>query len=161
MNTYVGSTDKQGAGSQDSRFSMGEGKERNLAMFRVNAKAYINQIYQEGVGLVDVNLDDRVYKSYFSFFANPELEDKEDIFDKYTYLLLLYKEGYGGHEAGLLDPNVFDFKALYTDVLTSYVLLPATPDTSPERSFSRLKGRLRKLQLTSHQKDFTYIQKKF
>ena len=144
VNTYVGSTDKQGAGSQDSRFSMGEGKERNLAMFRVNAKAYINKIYKEGVGLVDVNLDDIVYKSYFSFFANPAMEDREDIFDKYTYLLLLYKEGYGGHKAGLLDPNVFDFKALYTDVLTSYVLLPATPDTSPERSFSRLKGAVAK-----------------
>ena len=49
VNTYVGSTDKQGAGSQDSRFSMGEGKERNLAMFRVNAKAYINQIYDKRV----------------------------------------------------------------------------------------------------------------
>ena len=141
VNTYVGSTDKQGAGSEDSRFSMGEGKERNLAMFNVEAQKWIDSIYETGVGDVDIQLSRLTYASYFTLFANKKTKDDEDLFDKYTYLLMLFKEGYGGAGGGI--PDTYDFKALYPDELKSYQLDPMTKDTKPaNKGLIRKKGQV-------------------
>ena len=138
VNTYVGSTDKQGAGSQDSRFSMGEGKERNLAMFNVEAEKWIHSIYQKG-GDNDIRLSRLTYASYFSLFANKQTRDDTDLFDKYTFLLMLFKEGYGGGGGGI--PDTYDFKALYRDELFKYYLDRASVDTRPaDKGKHRDKG---------------------
>ena len=142
VNTYVGSTDKQGAGSEDSRFSMGEGKERNLAMFRVDAENWIESIYDKG-GDNDIRLSRLTYASFFTFFANNATKDDTDLFDVYATLLMLFREGYGANDGGI--PDTYDFKALYPDELEKYVMEPAAADTRPEnKGLIREKGQVLK-----------------
>ena len=44
-----------------------------------------------------------------------QTRDDTDLFDKYTFLLMLFKEGYGGNDGGI--PDTYDFKGLYTQEL--------------------------------------------
>ena len=142
VNTYVGSTDKQGAGSQDSRFSMGDGKPRKLGMYRVDTEKWRLSFYSndsDKAGREAINLSTKIFQSYFSFFAAGKMQGADEIFDKLTYLLLLFKEGYSGVVINGIDGSVFDFKNLYRDVLKSYVLAPFSRDTTPDLSISKTK----------------------
>ena len=127
VNTYVGSADKPNLSSDEGRFNMGEGKERNLAMFRVNAEAAIQSQYNKGTGEQDVNpkMSSLAYGALYNLFSDPNIKGNPEIFDKYFFLLLLAKK------QALADENFkkLDFGDLYPDELKGYYKTKFCKDT--------------------------------
>ena len=127
VNTYVGSADKPNLSSDEGRFNMGEGKERNLAMFRVNAEAAIQSQYNKGTGEQDVNpkMSSLAYGALYNLFSDPNIKGNPEIFNKYFFLLLLAKK------QALANENFqkLDFGDLYPDELVGYFKFKFSKDT--------------------------------